>query len=334
MHFYFDESGNFQLPPAREHRVGIVSGIVIPETHEAEVFRRFDGFVGTLPASAFKNGEPKGRLLDDAGCKALAEMLINLPGILVCPTMLDLTSLVGGPQIDGARLSRKLMAVQAACEHKSFRDELIEFANDASRLSQQQTLRLMAWAKGISRTIQDSIIFHSSGEYEPSWNSLRFEIDPVEEAPGSREERVLEKMLPGWVSGWSRREPFMLIEEIHTANHPFVKNWDRDTGLDIGKMFRNNVHYVTSAESKGIQLTDMIATLVRRAAMGVRGLYRFDALRNYGFMMTKSIGRAEMACGLTNLTQSKSEGLERRYLGLVDAIKWARQFLSGSYCEP
>lgn len=100
MKFFFDESGNFQLPPAGEHRVGIVSGVAIPDSAEAEVFGQFDAFLSKLPASSFKNGEPKGRLLDDAGRKALADMLVDLPGILFCPIMLDLTSLVGQAQAD------------------------------------------------------------------------------------------------------------------------------------------------------------------------------------------------------------------------------------------
>ena len=66
MKFFFDESGNFQFPPAGVHRVGIVSGVAIPDSDEAEVFRQFDAFLGKLPASSFENGEPKGRLLNDA----------------------------------------------------------------------------------------------------------------------------------------------------------------------------------------------------------------------------------------------------------------------------
>ena len=63
MKFFFDESGNFQLPPAEEHRVGIVSGVAIPDSDEAEVFQQFDAFLSKLPVSSFQNGEPKGRLL-------------------------------------------------------------------------------------------------------------------------------------------------------------------------------------------------------------------------------------------------------------------------------
>ena len=332
MKFFFDESGNFQLPPAGGHGVGIVSGIAIPDSDEAEIFRRFDAFLSKLPSSSFKNGEPKGKLLDDANCEALATMLADLPGILLRPIMLDLTSLAGQPQAQVASLvSRKLMELQATCRHETFRNQIAELALDVGRLSVQQALRLAAWAKCISRTIQDSIILHSGTKYESSWNALSFEIDPVEDVPGNREERVFEAMLPMWVTSWSRDEPFATIEGIHTADHPLVKNWDTGEGLDIGKMFRTNVHYVSSAKSKGIQLADMKASLVKRAVIGVANT---KDLQNYGLMMTKSIGKSERACGLFCLAPAAIDDFNRRYQGLTDAIIGGRSAVPGSYCEP
>ena len=63
MDFYFDESGDFRLEDDGVQRVGIVAGITIPESAEAEVFAGYDDFVVTLAPSAFKKGEPKGNEL-------------------------------------------------------------------------------------------------------------------------------------------------------------------------------------------------------------------------------------------------------------------------------
>jgi len=336
MKFYFDESGNFQLPPAGEHRVGIVVGVAIPDLDEVEVFRKFNAFLSNLPTSSFKSGEPKGRLLDHGGCKALANLLINLPGILFCPIMLDLTSLVGKPEADvGGLVSKKLMQFQGTCKHQVFRDEIVTLANNVCAMSTQQCLRLVAWAKCISRTLNDSIVLHSGTKYESSWNSLHFEIDPVEQSPENREERVFEMLLPMFVRSWSYDEPFTKIEGIHTCDHPLVKNWDHDEGLNIGKMFKNNVNYVSSAGSKGIQLADMVATLVRRAVMGQgkTGIIDPANLHNYGIMMTKSIGKPLNACGIFFLAPVKIEEIHRRYYGLPEAIDAARGSLPGSYCK-
>jgi hypothetical protein len=110
-----------------------------------------------------------------------------------------------------------------------------------------------------------------------------------------------------------------------------VKNWDTGEGLDIGKMFRTNVHYVSSAKSKGIQLADMKASLVKRAVIGVANT---KDLQNYGLMMTKSIGKSERACGLFCLAPAAIDDFNRRYQGLTDAIIGGRSAVPGSYCEP
>ena len=83
--------------------------------------------------------------------------------------------------------------------------------------------------------------------------------------------------------------------------------------------------------SHGIQLADMTASLVRRSAMGI--VNAVD-LQNYGFMMTKAIGKSLYACGMFCLAPAEINDLERRYHGLVDAINVARGSLPHSYCEP
>jgi hypothetical protein len=137
--------------------------------------------------------------------------------------------------------------------------------------------------------------------------------------------------LPAWVTGWSQEDPLTMIEEIHTADHPFVQNWERLEGIDVGKMLRNNVHYVSSASSKGIQIADMLASLVRRAVVGLASAV---SLQDYGFIMTRTIGQPLHACGLFSLAPGDQPDLERRYAGIADAINAARCSLPGSYCTP
>ena len=141
MRFFFDESGTFQLPRAGEHAVGIVSGIAIADADEAEIFRRFDAFLSKLPSSSFKNGEPKGKFLDDSSRKALATMLAALPGILLRPVMLDLTSLAGQPHAQVASLvSRKLTELEAACRHETMRNQLAGLALDVGTVISAKTI--------------------------------------------------------------------------------------------------------------------------------------------------------------------------------------------------
>lgn len=333
MNLFFDESGNFQIPNAAgTHAVGIVSGVVIPESQQAEIFSQFDAFLSTLPANAFKNGEPKGRLLDEESLRRFADFLFDLRrGILFCPTMLDITSLIGRPEAEAsAAVSKKLFDLESACKHETLKRQIRELAAQVGRMSNQQILRLMTWAICINRCISDSIVFHSSPEFNSSWESMRFELDPVEQSPGN-EEKSLRFLLPSWVTSWSVANPMATIEEIHTAEQPFVKAWCTDQGIDVGKMFKGNIHYTSSEESKGIQLADITATVVRKAVIG---LATSANLQNYGFLMTKSVGNPLHACGLTFLVPPNKADAERRYAGIVDAINGARRGCANSYSMP
>ena len=324
MNFYFDESGNFRVPTdIGSHAVGIVSGVVIPESLQPEIFSQFDNFVRTLPSSAFKQGEPKGKLLDDDGLKRFADLIFDMPpGLLFCPIMLDLTTLIGRPESEASRtVSERLESLIPKCKHDSLKQQIRDLVAQVSRMSDQQVLRLKAWALCINRCINDSIIFHSRRQYDSCWSSMHFEIDPVQQGEGT-EEMSLRFLLPSWITAWSVANPMTIIEEIHTADHPFVMAWDTGKGIDVGKMFKGNIHYTSSEVSKGIQLADMMATVVRRAVIG---LATATSLQNYGFLMTKSIGQPLYASGLTFIVPSQSAEAERRYAGIADAIIAAKK---------
>jgi hypothetical protein len=332
VNFYFDESGNFRVPATvGKHDVGIVSGVVIPESIDVVVFQAFDRFLKTLPSAAFHKGEVKGRLLDDDARKRLADMIIDLPaGILFCPIMLDLTSLIGRPQATvSAAVAERLTAIQGTCRHATLQAEIGRLATVIGSMSGQQVLRLAAWAKCISRCINDSIIFHSGETYRPSWSSLRFEIDPVQQSGGTEGESF-KFLLPAWVTAWSQDDPLTMIEGIHTADHPFVTGWNCPAGIDTGKMFKSNVHYVPSEKCRGIQLADVTATLIRRAVIE---LATAPNLQNYGFLLTRTIGKPVHAAGMFFLAPYDVADVERRYRGIADAINAARTNIPTSYCN-
>src|SRR5262249_55451949 len=157
-------------------------------------------------------------------------------------------------------------------------------SRQVGNLSPEVVFRLAGWAQCIKRSIEDSIIRYCHPEFHGCWTNMMFEIDPVQPRAGSREEQVLSKMLPAWVTGWSTKSPFWLIKEIHSDNHPFVKNWDTATGIDLGKMFRDNVRFCSSRQSAGVQFADMAASIVSKAVVGV--VSAFD-LTSYGVMMSR-----------------------------------------------
>jgi len=325
MKFFFDESGTFSVPHDRQqHAVGIVVGVIVPETHEGELWDRFRKFVASLPASAVKNNEPKGHLLDEEARRAFAIMVSEMEGILICPTILDLTSMAGRAAKIRDKVVDKLATTATQCEHKSMRGEVSLLGRQFGNLSPEVGFRLGAWAQCIKRCIDDSVFFHSGPEFHDCWTNtnMTFEIDAVQPNTGSREEQVFTRMLPMWVTARCRKEPIVLIEEIHTENHPFVRQWDTESGIDLGKMFRGNVRFCLSHESTGLQIADIAASVVRKAVVGIVSAYD---LKSFGIIMSNSPRSATNAPGIVSFTEVNQADITRRFHGLVEAVSIGRE---------
>ncbi len=328
MKFYFDESGSFRAPDMpSEHAAAVVVGVVIPDSQEEQVFRRFREFVGKFPASAIKKGELKGSSLDEQGRRAFASLVSTCEGVLVCPAVLDLTTMAGRAEESRDRVVMKLDGIAPLCQHETMRKEVVLLSRQVSNMSPEAAHRLACWAQAIHRSIQDCILRYSGPAYRGCWSEMVFEIDPVQPKPGSREERVFRNMLPGWVAAWSRKRPFMLIEEVHTDDHPFVKNWDTPAGIDLGKMLRGNVRFCPSHESLGVQMADMAATVVRKAVAGMVSPYD---LGSYGLLMAGAVGSVTHVHGLFSFTGPNSADIGSRYAGLVEAVAHARKQSPGT----
>ncbi|MGD0653096.1 MAG: DUF3800 domain-containing protein [Thermoguttaceae bacterium] len=321
MFFYFDESGGFETQP-QGHRAGIVVGVVLPESTRDNVFGRFQKFLATLSPNEYDRGEPKGARLSDDSRSRFSKLLADCQDLLLAVTMLDLTPLA---QLDAKTLCesivKRLNWWAGQCRYQTLRDEVTLLAKQAGNLSVPQTLRLAATARCIMRALDHAVIRFAGDCYRPCWNAISFELDAVQTRPGSREQQVFETLLPAWITAWSIKNPITLVEELHTPDHPFVKQYDRANGIDLGAILRNNVHWRSSAGNPGIQIADMAATVVSRA---VHGITTGRELKDYGTLMKRAlVSRADI--GILSVTETSEEDIARRYAGLLGAVHAVRR---------
>jgi hypothetical protein len=323
MDFFFDESGDFRVPTGLDHAVGIAVGIVIPDETKAAIMRRYDDFVRGLSPGSFHQNEPKGNLLDTDGRRDFAEFISASDGLLVSPIMLDLTALSGKSGADlQASVIRRLEALSRQSRHPTFKEQVNLLARQIKNLSLEQLLRLGTWARCVRRAINDSVIAHREACFRNSWETIRFEIDPVQRSAASREEQIFNTMLLAWVCAWSQNEPLTTIEEFHDGTHPLMRNFATTDGIDLGKMVKGNLHYPQSRASKGLQIADLAASLVAAAS---RGIANAADLKNYGLMMAKSIGRPLDAVGIFSIVPTHVREWPRRFYGLPESIDAARK---------
>ena len=287
MNFYFDESGDFRCDDDGAQRVGVVAGITIPESAQGDVFAEFDQFVKTLARPAFKKGEPKGNLLTYDERTQFAQMIAGNKKIVVTPAILDIGSIHRAKKDVRGDMVRRMRELAGQCVHATMKAEVRLLANQFKNLSDNQSLRLGSVAYCIKRAFEQTIILLSGEEYSDCWDQLRFEIDPVQMRRGSREEQVFKWTMLAWLQGWSEKSPTMLITEIHTEAHPLIKNYSTDNDkFDLTKIYRDNLHYPRSSESKGLQIADMAASVIHHAVCGIA---TWDDLMNYGLLLKNNL---------------------------------------------
>lgn len=317
MRFYFDESGDFRLDDDADQLVGIVVGITIPESAEPEVFTRFDEFVATLAPSAFKNREPKGNLLTFEDRKRFVEMIAADKRIVVTPAILDIASINRANLDVRGGMVRRMRESAEQCVYDSMREQEHLLANQFKNLSDNQSLRLGSVAYCIKRAFEQTIILLSGREYFDCWDEFRFEIDPADVRPSNREQLVFKWRMLGWLQGWSQKSPTPIITEIHTPDHPLIQHYSTaDDKFDLNKIYKDNLHYPRSSESKGIQIADMACSIVRHA---VHGIVTFDNLMNYGLLLKNKLWAPTHAHGLFCLSDPTDVDYSR-YEGLTEAV--------------
>jgi hypothetical protein len=266
MLFFFDESGDFSLPNADEHKCAVICGVVIPETVADKLQQNFEVFVSSLSKAEKVNGEPKGMLLTDKNRARFCEILSGYNKVLVTPTTLDLSisSRKKTPDICD-EMKANLFESAKKCTHNTMRSQIEEMGRQWGNLSINEGLRLVALTSCFWEAIEHSVIFHSGKDYHECWNNLHFVIDAVKTAKLSREEKVFTWMVLMWLTAWTKHRPLILIEEIHTPDHPFVKKYNAKKGFRLGKMLKGNIRYCNSKESWGLQIADICANIVYQA---------------------------------------------------------------------
>lgn len=293
MKFYFDESGEFSIPSDKnKHAVSIVMGVAISEMILNQLFNDFKKFLLNLKSCELENGEPKGYLLTNNHKKDFCDLLAEFDGISLTPVTLDLSLLSNSQYLNTSKIfSDYLAGYSIKMKYKKAQDQLLLLSKQYKNLSNQQALRIYSIAYCFKMALEHSFLFLSNRGHENSWESVRFEIDRVQKNTNSREEKVFSILILGWLDGWSRELPIYFVKEIHTRDHPLVKKYGDENGVDIAKMIKNNIYWGNSKNSLGLQIADIASNIVFKAAYNLEkdkeSLMLFSSLMNSSYYGAK-----------------------------------------------
>jgi hypothetical protein len=185
-----------------------------------------------------------------------------------------------------------------------------------------QLLRLAATARCVMRALQHAVVRFHSHRYRSCWETLGFELDAVQPRAESREHKAFRTLLPGWLAAWSITHPITLVEEWQTTGHPFLRDYGRDDGVDIGAVVKKQLSWESSAASPGIQMADMAASIVAGAIANVSG----SSLSDYGILMRRALLERGDELGVFSVVPTPQEEITSRYGGLLDAARQYAEF--------
>ncbi len=106
----------------------------------------------------------------------------------------------------------------------------------------------------------------------PDLNRFEFIFDAKLAGRASKAERYLERTLPGIMHSDRRFGLTSPIEWRDHPEHPFLKTFLRDDGfVDLRKILVGTMRGEDSVDCAGLQIADVVAHALRRAALAVAG---------------------------------------------------------------
>lgn len=320
MHYFIDEAGDFQIPiSAGEHRVAVASCVAFTDLAWRSAEAAFRDFKSTLTTKEFARGEPRWHLLTEQHRTAFCDLLASVDGLSFTPVLLDLSHLAGRDDQWLDKMLAKLDNQPDLMVYPTMKHEIRELGLQARNLSKVQHLRIYAWAYCLKQALYHSIIFLSGGPHAHSWHGVSISIDPAQPRTGSREQRVFSIMVLAWLMGWSRRDPFITVEGVHTADHPFVRLYETADGVDLGKLVRANIRWQASNVSTGIQIADLAAGAIYKAAMELTP--GSESIKHYASLMRCSFYGPARAPGLFSPLSMPPDDVAHKYDLLSNAIR-------------
>ncbi len=320
MRIFIDESGSFQIPDTPdEHAAAVVVGVVVPEVSEAALFGEFAKFTASLDPTERKDGEPTGSRLSRERRRRFCDLLAGVEGAFIIPTTADLSDLAGHGEGFPARLSKSLRDFVPKCVYQTMRDEVTLLSDQVHNLSPTLLLKLLLYAECIQECIHHAVVYCAEPPYRECWSRVDIVIDQVHKSPDSREKQVFDFMLLSWLTAWSKRRPLMLIDEIHTADHPFVKNFDTGTGIDMRKLIGNGMRWADSGMEPGIQVADIAANIVFGAVHDLKN--HDNRLPDFLSLLRRCPLETRDGPGLVTLVPNGRQPQTDKYRGLILALE-------------
>jgi Protein of unknown function (DUF3800) len=300
MRIFIDEAGNFVVPTGGQSLFSHVLALVIPSSIENDLFHGFLRLRDTWPNNAV---EIKGSKLDEPQAAQLID-LVSHYDVFVKFYAVDMAT--HGDGVVGAFKARQADAITARLtleHHPPIVAQLEGLAEVIRRMPNQLFVQAFLVIELVLKVIEESTLYYVQ-RLPGELGSIAWIID--------RKNRTLTEMEDTWST------LILPMSEGHFAQHPLptlkgadyshfdvryginpkdeemkrhiewtreaygIRDADQPPGLNAGLLLSEQREFADSASSLGLQLTDMLATALRRA---LNNRLQFPGWKHFGRLL-------------------------------------------------
>jgi hypothetical protein len=283
MRTFIDEAGNFVAPADGQSLFSLVLALVVPGSIEAKLF---DDFSRLLESWPHKEAEIKGSKLDESQAAQLIG-LVSGYDVFVKFFAVDMATHTDALVTDfKARQADGVTANLTPEHHPPIVAQLQALADAIRRMPNQLFLQAFLMIDLVLKVIEESTLYYVQ-RLPAELGSIAWIIDRKNRTITEMESTWSTLVLPMSESHFARKPLVALIgadyshfdahygivaDNAEIARHLRwmreaygIRSVDQSPGLNAGLLLSEQREFADSASSLGLQLADMLATILRRA---------------------------------------------------------------------
>lgn len=275
MWFYFEESGDFGYPTS-----GFESDVLVTVIVPDRELKRVESFVSESN-KRWRRSELKAKKMSPTRRLRVCEFIATA-NIAIAATMTDNLLIPLGELVDH-RIRQAVMAANAYARSEApkrgdlsalaTRDRLVGKFGLESELPNDAFIQfLMLMPIHFRDAIQAALFYYRDPAFQDEFARLRFVFDGKTVNKRAEGEELLVEVLPGIMAG-DRRFVWNVPPEISDDHgHPYFtehrfRREDDPRAVGVRELLQEGLQFEASHDFAGIQLADVVAYVIRRAAM-------------------------------------------------------------------
>jgi len=276
MKIYIDESGIFSNPNIKPHAVSCIAGLIIPENKEDEIFKKFNDISSNW---ATDSGEIKGSRLNEPEVAATISLLKDYQVVLeVCAIDLGIHTneeIEKHKHLQGDNLVENITPEF----HPSLVNQLSELKSKIEKMPNQLYTQFITLTELVNSILRSAMLYYCQAVPE-TLESFNWIIDAKDNQKTEYED-IWSILAMGFLQTVFLNNPIKVLDtgdftslkkyEYRTAEIPnhlkkyAKKDINRSSRFDLKKVLTENLYFIDSKMSTGLQIVDILVNTVRRA---------------------------------------------------------------------